>query len=136
MKDENKIEVVFLQPGKSARCVEISNDLGAMQDLVGGNIEEYMPFEDDVAIICNDGGKIRGLELNRGIYDKDGKLQEIICGDFFICYAPIDSENFLSMPEDLKKKYGDKFKYPEKFYRTKDGIKAVKIKLQEVEQER
>lgn len=33
----------------------------AMQVVVGGDIEEYMPFEDEVAIICNEEGKVNGL---------------------------------------------------------------------------
>ena len=32
-----------------------------MQEVVGGDIEEYMPYDDDVAIICNEEGKMRGL---------------------------------------------------------------------------
>ena len=39
-----------------------------MQSLVEGDIEEYMPFEDEVAIICNDEGKMNGLPLNRAVY--------------------------------------------------------------------
>src|SRR5699024_6863922 len=45
--------------------------LEAMQELVGGDIEEYMPFEDEVAIICNEEGKIIGLPLNRAIYSEE-----------------------------------------------------------------
>ena len=31
----------------------IDDTLEVMQTVVGGDIEEYMPFEDEVAIICN-----------------------------------------------------------------------------------
>ena len=39
-----------------------------MQAVVGGNIEEYMPFEDEVAIVCHEEGKLIGLPPNRAIY--------------------------------------------------------------------
>ena len=85
-----------------------------------------MPFEDDVAIICNDEGKMRGLPLNRGICSEDGTLMDIIAGPFFIAYAPVESERFLSMPKELEEKYTEKFRQPEQFFRTPEGIKAVK----------
>lgn len=130
MSDENrngKLKVIYVEPGKRAQTIEIDDDLKAMQNLVGGMIEEYMPFEDDVAIICNDEGKMLGLPLNRGIRGEDGQLQDIIAGDFFVCYAPIESEKFLSMPPELEQKYKDTFDYPEQFFRTEDGIQGIKF---------
>ncbi len=120
-----RINVLLLETGKIGRMVEIEDSLEAMQGLVGGPIEEYMPFEDDVAIVCNEEGKMRGFPLNRGIKDKDGQLQDIIAGDFFICYAPIESERFLSLPPDLEKKDKAKFELPEQVYRTESGIKTI-----------
>ena len=133
---ENKISVLLVKPGKRPRIVEIGNELEDMQEVVGGMIEEYMPFEDDVAIICNEEGKLCGLPLNRAIYGEDKEMIEIIAGDFFLAYAPIESEKFLSMPEDMAKKYQEKFKYPERFFRTNDGIVAIPYKPVRAEQER
>lgn len=126
--DAEKVEtisVLLVQPNKYPKMIEIEDTLEAMQSVVGGDIEEYMPFEDEVAIICNEEGKITGLPLNRAIYDSDKQMIEIMAGDFFICYAPISSEKFLSLPDDLAKKYSDKFRYPERFFHDADGIKAV-----------
>ena len=130
MNDDNKIEVIFVQPMREAQVIEIDNDLEPMQELVDGYIEEYMPFEDDAAIVCNEEGKVMGLAPNRAIYDQDGHIQEVICGSFFICHAPIDSEEFGSLPEDMKKKYIEKFKAPERFFMTAEGIKSVKLDTQ------
>ena len=47
---------------------------------------------------------------NRAIYSDDKEMQDIIFGQFFVCYAPIESEKFMSLPEDLAKKYEEKFK--------------------------
>lgn len=125
MNRENKISVLLVQPMKKARMVEINDSLEAMQAVVGGNIEEYMPFEDDVALVCNEEGKMNGMELNRGIFAKDGQLQDIIAGPFFVCYAPIESENFLSLTPEFEKKYLKIFEFPEQFFRTENGIKPV-----------
>lgn len=65
------ISVLLIQPGKYPKPVEIKDSLEAMQTLVGGDIEEYMPFEDEAAIICNEEGKINGLPLNRAIYAEE-----------------------------------------------------------------
>jgi hypothetical protein len=67
-----------------------------------------------------------GLPLNRGIEDDEGRLQDIIAGDFFICYAPIESEKFLSMPPELEEKYLKKFEEPERFFRDGDEIRSEK----------
>lgn len=136
MEDKERIEVIFVQPMKPPEIRQISDELSAMQELVGGYIEEYMPFEDDVAIVCNEEGKINGMQLNRGIYGEDGQLMDIIVGPFFIAYAPIESEKFLSMPDELKAKYEGKFREPEQFFRTRDGIKAIKIGAADKEYER
>ena len=127
MNDDKKIEVILVQPMREAQVIEIDNDLESMQELVDGYIEEYMPFEDDIAIVCNEEGKMMGLPPNRAIYDQDGHMQEVICGSFFICHAPIDSEEFKSLPEDMKKKYMEKFKAPERFFMTAEGIRSVKL---------
>ena len=123
-----KISVVLVEPGKYPRLVEIEDKLEAMQSIVEGDIEEYMPFEDEVAIVCNDEGKIKGLPLNRAIYSEDKEMVDIIAGKFFICYAPVESERFLSMPKDLARKYETKFKYPERFHQKEDGIEAKPYK--------
>lgn len=122
------ISVLLIQPGKYPKTVTIEDSLEAMQALVSGDIEEYMPFEDEVALVCNEEGKINGLPLNRAIYDSDNQMIEIMVGDFFICHAPIEAEKFMSLPPDLVKKYSEKFRYPEKFVRTDEGIKAIPYK--------
>ena len=122
----SKINVIYVEPGEMARTIEMEDELAEMQKLVGGYIEEYMPFEDDVAIICNDEGKMNGLPLNRAVTDEDGQVMDIIAGPFFIAYAPIESEKFLSLPEELEAKYKERFDKPEQFFRTDSGIKAVK----------
>lgn len=123
-----KISVILVEPGRYPKLIEIEDTLEAMQSLVEGDIEEYMPFDDEVAIICNEEGKMRGLPLNRAVYVDNKEMGDIIAGKFFICYAPIESEKFLSIPKELARKYEEKFKYPERFSQTIDGIEAKPYK--------
>lgn len=136
MELESRITVLVVEPGKYPKLMNISDSLEAMQEVVGGNIEEYMPFDDEVAIICNEEGKICGKELNRAIYDERGELADVIAGKFFICYAPFESERFLSLPKDLENKYREKFKYPERFSMQGQQIKVTKFKPVSKEVER
>ena len=50
---EKKIKVVLCEPGKVARVAEIGTELSDLQRVVGGLIEPYYPFEEQVCIVCN-----------------------------------------------------------------------------------
>lgn len=63
-----KISVLLVEPDRYPRMIEIDDTLEAMQAVVGGDIEEYMPFEDEVAIVCHEEGKLIGLPPNRAVY--------------------------------------------------------------------
>lgn len=224
------IQVLVVEPGKKPYLKIIPETLEAEQGIVGGLIQEIMPFDDDVALICNDEGKINGLPLNRALYQQQqvdlsyeqlkeifknnekNKLPEIkgyivfkqenfsepytetqrtyevsshnkafmpdmggfsiwgsniagddinvrlerymkdcgvydgweiercyiykesdepfdiIAGNFFVCYAPSDSDHFQSLPDELLDKYMKKFERPETFSVGNNGIKVTKEK--------
>ena len=125
--EQEKLKVILCEAGKEARVIEIEDTLEAMQSTVGGMIEEFMPFEDDVAIVCNDEGKMLRMPLNRAVRNEDNSILDVIAGDFFICYAPMWSEKFLSLPEDLEKKYKEMFRWPEQiFLKNGKGVEAIK----------
>ena len=132
-----KLQILFIEPGKYPKTIEINDTLEAMQSLVGGYIEEYCPFNDDVAIVCNDEGKIHGLPLNRAVYDPDtNKLIDIIAGNFFIVGTPEDSASFQSLTQEQQMKYAKLFKYPERFAESYGKITAEKYKPASKETER
>ena len=56
-----------------------------MQKAVGGYIEAYYPFEEEVCIICNEEGLIDGLPFNRSVPGGYGG----VFGTFFICGLPL-----------------------------------------------
>lgn len=99
------MKVLVIEPVKQPVVKEIGNTLKDMQRMVGGYIQAYYPWMDEVAIICNDEGKIMGLPLNRSIFGEHGELLDIIAGTFFICGAPMDSGKFTDLPEDLIEHY-------------------------------
>lgn len=233
---ETRISVLLVEPDRYPRMIEIDDTLEAMQAVVGGDIEEYMPFEDEVAIICNEEGKVNGLTPNRAVYgepqavemtfaemrsrfceaENEGKehlsgyivftqdsfdkpydersrtygvssnnkafqagmggysifgscldgtdpcvrldgymfgenawkiekcymmepsreMLDIICGKFFVTYAPFEAERFQSLPPDLAEKYREKFKFPERFMRVNNEIVAVPFKPVRADKER
>lgn len=100
MNEESaKLSVLLVEPGKYPQMVEMEDSLEAMQRIVGGDIEEFMPYVDEVAIICNDEGKMNGQPPNRAIYfEPEGaesrEMVDIIFGTFFICYALQKVKNF------------------------------------------
>lgn len=66
---DRNITVVMLEPGKMAKVTEINSSLASLQAAVGGGlIEAVYPFEEEVAIVCNEEGKINGMPLNRALY--------------------------------------------------------------------
>ena len=113
---------------KKPERIFITDSLHDLQQAVGGRIEQFAAFADDAVIICNEEGKRNGLPLNRAIYGKDGKRIDIIAGDFLICRAPFDSDTYASLTPEQLKKYELRFRYPEMFYRTCEGIRVMRQK--------
>lgn len=122
---ESKLSVLLVEPGKCPEVIEIEDTLEAMQNIVGGDIEVYEPFDDEVVIVCNEEGKVKGLPLNRAIYSNRGELVDIIAGAFFVCYAPV-GEGFLSLPKELAEKYEEYFKEPESFNTEAGGVMVIR----------
>ncbi len=117
------IKVLLIKPMKPPEVAEIPSGLKGSQATVGGYIEAIYPFEDPVALICNEEGKINGLPLNRALRDEDGHIYDIVAGDFFIC--DVSGEDFGSLSDEQIKKYSEKFKYPEVFAKINGEISAI-----------
>lgn len=132
-EEKNRIRVIVCKPGEYAEVVEIDDTLESMQHLVGGLIEPYDPFysEDDpryenVILVCNEEGKLRQMPPSRAIIDEDGHVMDVIRGPFFLCYSPIDSEDFESLPPDLEEIFRKKFELPEQVFQSEMGIQIVR----------
>lgn len=126
-KGSSTMTVVIVEPGKEARIEQIPHNLEAMQQAVGGSIQATYPFEDPVAVICNKWeGKLDRLPLNRGKYDEDGALYDIISGSFLV--AGCEKEVFCSLTPELAQKYLEHYRSPEQFFNL--GGKIVGFKAQ------
>ena len=115
--------VLAVLPGKAPERMELNGSLESMQEFVGGTIQAVYPFPDPVAIVCNDEGKLMGLEHNRALRDEDGNVYDILCGPFFIC--GLGEEDFTSLPENLLQKYAKRFQHPELFLRINGSLMVV-----------
>ena len=118
------MKVLMVEPGKSPYGTEIAGGLASLQEAVGGDIQATYPYEDMVALICNEEGKYMGLPLNRALYDEEGRMYDIVAGNFLI--VGLGEEDFTDLPADLMEKFSEQFKYPEKFARIAGEIIAVK----------
>ena len=109
------MKIVLVEPGKAARLAEIQGGLASMQEVVGGYIQSLYPWEDPVALICNDEGKLLGLPLNRVLRLDDGGIYDVIAGAFFLCAAPPDSDRFTGLTEEQVARYSERFRAIELF---------------------
>lgn len=74
MAETRTMNVLLVQPNAYPKKISVGTELEDLQAMVGGDIEVTYPFEDEVAIILNESGKINGLPLNRAIYTEDGDM--------------------------------------------------------------
>jgi hypothetical protein len=75
---ENEIRVLKVEPGLLPAVKEIGNDLDSLQAEVGGLIE-CISFPNGCVVVCNEEGKLNGMQPNRRLG------ADIICGPFFVC---------------------------------------------------
>ena len=109
------MRILLVEPGKRPVLKEIDGSLKSMQEIVGGTIQAIYPFEEPVALICNDEGKLLGLPLNRALRDEEGRIYDIVAGTFFLCGAPADSDSFENLSEDQIEIFSTRYVWPERF---------------------
>ena len=110
------MRILVVEPERRPEVSEIDGSLKAMQDIVGGLIQPIPLNDPDVILVCNDEGKLLNLPANRGLRDEDGQIYDIVCGTFFICGAPADSDHFTSLTSEQIERYRERFYTPEVFW--------------------
>ena len=113
LSESRKMEVLLVQPGMYPQKATIGTELKDFQDAVGGTIAASYPFDDPVAIVYNDEGKLTGLPLNRALRDENGQMYDAIAGDFLV--VGLGEEDFVSLSPELAQKYEEHFHQPEAF---------------------
>ena len=120
-----KMMVLVVEPMKEPYVKEIDPGLHALQAEVGGDIGAAYPFRDPVALVCNDEGKLIGLDLNRGLRDENGELYDIMAGTFLV--VGLGEEDFASLSPELAQKYMEHFRQPEQFISLGGQIIALPV---------
>lgn len=123
--EENTLSVLQIAPEQYPKQIEIDNDLKALQQAVGGSIGATYPFDDPVAIVYNDDGKLMGLPLNRALRDEHGEAYDVIAGTFLV--VGLGEEDFASLTPELAEKFEKKFHQPEDFIRLGHRMMVVRV---------
>lgn len=113
--DNEKISVLVVEPEKKPYAKEISSGLSSLQHEVGGYIQAVYPYEEPVAIICDEEAKLKGSELNRVLRDEDGQIYDVVAGTFLI--VGLGEDDFTSLTPEHMKQFKEKFETPEMFMR-------------------
>lgn len=116
------MNVLVVEPGYMPYEKEI-NGLHEMQAVVGGYIEAIYPYEEMVAIVCNEEGLINGLPFNRSVEGGYGG----VFGTFFVC--GLGEESLDSLTPEQMKHFKDKFKHAEILLGVR-GNEPVTLKVQ------
>ena len=115
------MKILVCEPGKHPYVKEIEHTLENLQKEVGGYIQALYPFEEEVAVVCNEEGLfIEGLQWNRTI-EKYGPIQ----GTFFVCGLGV--EDFTGLTDEQTEKYKALFWEPEIFIPTPNGMVVLHI---------
>ena len=121
--DHEKMTVLVIEPEKKPYVKDISSGLASLQKEVGGYIQAVYPFDDPVAIICDEEAMLTGKELNRALRDEDGQIYDIVAGTFLV--AGLGEEDFCSLTPEQIKKFSDMYKTPEMFLRLNGKLMVL-----------
>ena len=119
------MNVLVVEPGYlpyEKEILDSADHLEQMQAIVGGLIEPFYPYHEEVAIVCNEEGLINGLPFNRSVPGGYGG----VFGTFFIC--SLGEEDFCSLPPELMERFKKEFRNSEILLGF-DGNEAVTLKV-------
>ena len=115
------MNVLVVEPGYLPYEKEI-NGLEQEQAVVGGLIQPIYPYEEAVAIVCNEEGLINGLPFNRSIPGGYGG----VFGTFFIC--GLEGDHFCSLTPEQIKRFKKEFSKAEMLLGI-DGDQIISLKF-------
>lgn len=114
------MKILVIEPSKHPRIAEIDGSLKSMQAIVGGYIQAIYPFDDPIALVCDEEGVFKDTKWNRRISEDCA-----IKGTFFLC--GLSDEDFADIPERLVEKYAQLFWEPEEFEFTPPPIRVIRF---------
>ena len=114
-----QIRVIVVKPGRYAHIEDIDSGLASYQNVVGGYIDQYTPYDDDIAFVIREEDRDLRRNPNRAII-QEGRICDILCGTFFIC--GLGEEEYASLTDEQCEKYLKMFYFPERFENTYNGV--------------
>ena len=119
------IRVVLVEPGKKARVADIGASLEGYYNAIGTDIiQAVYPFDEEVCIVCDEEGKLKGSQLNRALRDEGSKeIYDVIAGTFFVCSCK--GSSFGSLDAAQQRRYLDLYKWPEKFLSVNGNLMVI-----------
>lgn len=98
MKED--LRILMVEPQKAPYEASVPHELTAMQQTVGGLIE-VVRNDDGTLLVCNEEGKLLGMEGNRRIPG------DVLAGPFFVVGDA--GETFRSLTEEELERYRERF---------------------------
>lgn len=108
-EQKKEMQVLIVRPGEYAQRVKIDGSLKSMQDIVEGMIEVVYPWQERVALVCNDEGLLEGLPLNRYVPE----MGQPIAGTFFVC--GFSDDRLTGLTDEQLARFGRMFHNPQQF---------------------
>ena len=108
---EKTIQVLKVEPHKLPEVVELPNKLEALQEAVSIGCDyvgliEILSLDERTCILCNEEGKLNGMEPNRRLGC------DVLCGVFYVTGQDRE-ENLTSLPDEAIEQYAERFLTPE-----------------------
>ena len=112
---EKESTTVKVEPMKEPVIACLKNDLDSLQKAVSigapeQGLIEFVWLEDNVSILCNEEGKLIGLEPNCRLGD------DILCGVFYIV-AENDEGELISLTDLQQERYSKMFRDPDLIFK-------------------
>ena len=116
------MKVLRVRPKHYPEVIDIDCSLESLQKEVKGPIQAVYPWDDEVALICNEEGKLHDdcmEKLNRTLDGPYGIPIDIIVGTFLI----------VGLTEEFVEKYEKMFHQPRKFVTYTDSEGKVHLDI-------
>lgn len=120
MSANKEMRVLYIEPGKYPKEITIPDTLKALQECVKGDIAICYPWSTDRAcVVCNDAGKLNGMQPNRQYCKHD-----FLSGPFLVC--GFRGENLIGLTDEQLSRYEELFHFPQILMDTPFGLYSIK----------
>lgn len=92
MKKHKMISGLRIKPGKTVERFTVPNELKDLQALVGGYIQTFGPIENDVILVCDEEGRLKGLRRSC--------LVDLECLRGNVLILRVDGDRFIDYKSD------------------------------------